>query len=85
MAWEASAAAYMLGIDMTSSVPTRRYSALFGLCSGAGVPRDLRVARSNGHEAGEQLGLSLRRCDVPKGAGRRCGAWGEPGGLVVLD
>lgn len=36
-------------------------------------------------EAGEQIGLSLQRCDVPKGAGRRCGAWGEPGGLIVLE
>ena len=33
---------------------------------------------------GERVGFSARRCDVPKGAGRRCGAWGEPDGEIVL-
>jgi hypothetical protein len=36
-------------------------------------------------EPGERIGLSLRRCDVPKGAGRRCGEWGEPDGMIVLE
>ncbi len=34
--------------------------------------------------AGERVGFSARRCDAPKGAGRRCGAWGEPDGEIVL-
>ncbi|MEZ4225454.1 MAG: carbohydrate-binding family 9-like protein [Polyangiaceae bacterium] len=35
--------------------------------------------------AGESLSLSIRRCDVPKGADRRCAAWGEPEGAIVLE
>ena len=36
-------------------------------------------------EPGERIGFSVRRCDVPKGAGRRCTAWGEPDGMLVLE
>ncbi len=34
---------------------------------------------------GERIGFSVRRCDVPKGMGRRCAAWGEPDGEIELD
>jgi hypothetical protein len=34
--------------------------------------------------AGERLGFSARRCDAPKGSGRRCSSWGDPDGEIVL-
>jgi hypothetical protein len=34
---------------------------------------------------GERIGFSARRCGAPKGATRRCAAWGEPGGEIVLQ
>jgi hypothetical protein len=38
-------------------------------------------------ERGESIGLSVRRCDVPKGGARVCAAWGEgqARGVLVLD
>jgi len=34
-------------------------------------------------EPGENIGLSIRRCDIPKGAPRICAGWGDgPGGRV---
>jgi hypothetical protein len=38
-------------------------------------------------ERGESIGLSVRRCDTPKGAQRTCGSWGEGDarGRIVLD
>lgn len=34
---------------------------------------------------GERIGFSVRRCDAPRGEAKRCGAWGEPEGQIVLD
>ena len=35
---------------------------------------------------GEQISLTIRRCDTPKHAKRVCGAWnGDDGGVLVLD
>jgi hypothetical protein len=38
-------------------------------------------------ERGESIGLSIRRCDTPKGSARVCGSWGEGDarGRIVLD
>ncbi len=38
-------------------------------------------------KAGEQIGLSMRRCDTPRNGKRVCGSWGEVGrhNVLVLD
>jgi hypothetical protein len=35
-------------------------------------------------KAGERIGFAARRCDAPKGAAKRCAAWGERGGELEL-